>query len=69
MQGHEWLALIILLIPIVWIGIYPDTFLGKIEPDLKHHIEAIERSAHVMVAGQGKHRMMSNPANRSGGRQ
>jgi len=74
LKACEWLALIILLIPIVWIGICPGTFLKKIEPDLKLHLVAIERQTNLIVAGQAKvplaseQRMMSDPVNTFRGR-
>jgi len=43
LKGRESFYLVILLVFIVWIGVYPKTFLSKSEATVKHYIEQIEK--------------------------
>jgi len=42
LSGREMLSLLPILVFIVWIGVYPATFLEKMEPSIEHLLERIE---------------------------
>ncbi|MFO8058367.1 MAG: NADH-quinone oxidoreductase subunit M [bacterium] len=48
-NGREALYLVILLVFIVWIGVYPKTFLSKSEATVDHYIERIEKGHAITV--------------------
>ena len=48
---REKLVLVAMVIPIVWIGIYPEPFLRRIEPSVIELIEHIERGGAAGSAG------------------
>jgi NADH-quinone oxidoreductase subunit M len=47
---REKLVLVLMVIPIIWIGVYPETFLRRIEPSVVELLGRIEeRSAMTLV--------------------
>jgi len=53
LNGREKLIAIPLVIMIFWIGIYPSTFTGKIEPSVKKIVERVNHDKQVTAATTG----------------
>jgi len=64
LDWRERLVVVAMIIPIIWIGLYPNPLLRRIEPSVMETLRHMEERSAVLVATQHEQRVSSHPGRR-----